>query len=261
MCPQRKAAIRKFAKARVKKQLAQVGFKKKYTDRFLKNLGEGDLSREVHFPDVPPYAYRKKISPSDLTTDFILRYHAYDRGSMFSAYGMDFDRLAKLDAKRAKTVVSAMFGSDDQRLQTVAFRVIERVPGTEFVDLIVDELLYGKPGNWGALIFKKNPKQTDRRLKAMVSLAKQKLSGWGFMHFWSVLVRGKCFKQVVVDQAIALLADTEKAKDDDKQAKALAKTLHDYLNAAMQNRRTEAVEKLSVKEYKGFFKKNPEKKK
>jgi hypothetical protein len=260
MCPKRKVAIKKFARARVRKQLARAGIEKKYADRFLENLADSDLSREVHFPDVPPYAYRKKIDPSDLTTEFILRYHAYDRGSMFTAYGMDFDRLSKLDAKRAKAEVAAMLGSDDQRLQTVAFRVIERVPGTEFVDLIVDELLYGKPGNWGALIMKKKPKQTDRRLKAMIKIAKEKFTGWGFMHFWSVLVRGECFKQVVVDEAIKLLAEAEKAAEDDKQAKALAGSLHDYLNAAMQHRRAKEVKQLSVKEYKGFFKKNPEKK-
>ena len=113
-------------RARIRRELVRNGVEQGQIDRYLADIPDSDLAFSLGFPPHAPYSHRKH-SPENLTTDFILRFHSYDRGAMFRDYGMRFEVLAELDAPRVSMIIPALYGSDDQQLRVVACRAIERI--------------------------------------------------------------------------------------------------------------------------------------
>ena len=167
-------------RAAVRRELVAAGVGKDCIDHYLSDIRDNDGWSSLRFPMYGPHSYQQR-SPENLTTDFILRFHRYDRGNMFRDYGMNFDVLAKLDPARVKTIIPTLYGSDDGQLKIVACRVIEQLPGTAFVGLIVAAIRDDCYAWWH--LVSKDEKDTSRRLTAMLNQAEHGVSVWGRMMF------------------------------------------------------------------------------
>jgi hypothetical protein len=88
---------------------------------------------------------------------------------------MGFDVLADLDPARVSHLIPQLFGSDDEQVHLVAYRAIERMPGTVFVDVVLRRILEDRWA-WMALKHPNDPQQTADRLGALVQLAEKTLS-------------------------------------------------------------------------------------
>ena len=281
----RKAEIVRIEKARIAEVLADAGVEKKWIDRYLAAVEPGALDTSLQFPPRPPY-YRsqgereKSAVPIDeeLTTDFLLRYHSYDRGAMFPAYAAGFNStvLRGLNAGRVKPIIASLLRSPDERLRWLAGRVIALVPGTEFVDLVLDDMMEEeRVSEWEVLADYDNPEQLPRRLAALIDEGAQRFTPWGVAAMWNALRRGECFEPVCIAEAIAALEIVErvpgvagpdlyreKANDDTPYRRLaasddrprIAYALQNYLAAARA--RTQGAEhpKLSAAEYRWWFK-------
>lgn len=231
-------------------------------------LGPRGLDLRPDFPLDLPFA-NDPLPGGTFTTDFILRYHAYDRGFMFVNYGMRFDSLANLDPARAGDLVRSLWNSDDPKLHLVAYRTVERVPGTAFAAFVADRMIQGdRPGDWRALVNERaqrkgQPDDGDARLGAMVAAAHSgRYSGWGIATFWRAMRRGECFEPVCIREAIARLAALEKSgplpgaqakpddrRDEDRFRPEMIDALRDYLDAAQAARKPRAASRPTADDY------------
>jgi hypothetical protein len=262
----RRKEIAYSERAAIRRELVAAGVGKEQIDHYLADIADNDEHYSLDFPTYGPYPYRER-NAENLTTDFILRFHRYDRGCMFRDYGMDFDQLAKLDPARLSTIIPALYDSDDRQLKIVACRAIERVPGTAFVELMLDDMEHDKYACWH--LVGKDDKETSRRLTALLDRAEHDLSPWGRLIFWGSLREAKCFHEVCMARAIERLEKIEeaekaraKAKEDKedraRQDKALAAALREYLAAAMAHRQPKPADSRTAAEYRQWFKAHPE---
>ena len=226
-----------YEQARITKDLQALGFDAKQIKTYLAHFEVRDFRSPFGFPAEPPSPWGNKEWEGDsLTTDFIYRYTSYDRGAMFPAYGMSWEVLAKLDPQKVKNVIEEMYASRDEQLRLVAYRAIERIPGTEFVDLIISRM-YDDPFAWQALVAEKDQAETDKRLGALIQKVMQEPEWYWTISLWGVLKRGQCFETVCLDKAVDLLEQEEKGKliRDKQEIESLKGSLRSYLNAALNH--------------------------
>ena len=235
---------------RLKAELTRASVEAPLIVSYLNAIKKGGLQGAMDFPP-SPYALATDASAVDLTTDFMVRYRAYDRGRMFSYYGMQFELLEKIDPARVALILPAMFGSDDEQLSLVAFRAIERMPGVHFIDLVLSAQLE-KPCSWYALEHPTDHAQTARRLRALLDAAQSGLTKYGRSALWRQLAQGGCFLRPCIDGAIATL---DSPKDADAEELGAIRA---YLEAAMKHRRPdEASATRSPAEYAAWFRAHP----
>jgi hypothetical protein len=249
-------------RARIRRELTKVGVAAAHVDKYLVAVTDQDFGRRLRFPPSVPYPYRE-YTPEDLTTGFILAFYNYDRGAMFQLYGMDFDALAKLDVARVKPLVAALYASDDARLRIVACRIIERVPGTAFVDLVLNDM-DDNIHTWSHLVGK-DDKDTEQRLTALLDSTQDGLSSWGRRVFWQNLRRGECYHDVCIRRAIDELEKIEAHlrdrpndnKDETGDMRRLSQVLELYLAGAMEHRENKPLDRKSAAQYRHWFKAHP----
>lgn len=200
--------------------LEAAGVEKKYVDSYLKaaKIDKGPLVFPVQLPD----AFNKKLEPEDFTTEFILFYHQYDRGSMFIWYGMGFESLKDLQAARVADAIPAMCGSKDERLSLVGFRAIQYAHGDEFVGTIVSEMMGKTPYAWRYLVVE-DKERTQKRLKALAELGKS------YDGFWMALENTRCFAPVLIDTAVSELKEVPNRKLEKYRLEWIQKALNSYL--------------------------------
>ena len=237
--------------------LQRAGVSKKHIDEYLKSIPDKALQTGVGFPvrAPSPWNYGKKKGDI-LTTDFILRYHCFDRGGMFPAYGMGFDQLASLNPDRLREIIPAMYASKHKKLSLVAHRAIERMPGTDFVGLLFKQARDGNKHALSALPVKDNTKETERRFKALLKHS-QKHSD-----YWRLLRLHEFFEKVAIEEAIALLEKPEKqsAEAEGTQVNTIDREkadLHAYLKAAMAIPGDRKTDDLTPAQYREWFQKYP----
>jgi len=114
-------------RARLRRELVRLGVSEADAEHFVANLEDNHLASGLPFPPEPPYAYRE-MDATDLTTDFILRFHSVGRGAMFRCYGMQWDALGKLQRERLGDILQQLKASDDSQLRLVAANAL----GEEF---------------------------------------------------------------------------------------------------------------------------------
>ncbi len=240
--------VEQTEKARLVRDLARAGVKEVFAAPYLERFGIPHNWLRLDFPP-RTLNFEKRTPPDQRTTEFILRCHAYDRGALFGAYGMEFDALADLDASRVDVLLRSLFGSDDDCVTRVARQAIERIPGTHFVDLVLRRM-DDDPWAWVALRHPKDADQTNARLNAFLDLAEKTESPYGLAAIWRKLGKTECFEKACVDRAIVGLRAKEAGAED-----VLIKAFHEYLQAAMAERRP--PEKLSAEGYRKWFASNP----
>jgi hypothetical protein len=260
---ERRGDLVKYNRARVREELGRAGIGKKHIDEYLATVPKGDLDGPPAFPFCAPYPFHERKSDAR-TTEFILHYHCFDRGEMFVSYGMQFEVLGTLDPERVKTIIPAMYGSVDRQLHLVAYRAIERMPGTAFVGFVLDELLDDDPHAWRCLVHPKDNSQTEQRLRELIQSGRTDLPEWRLAHLWYRLERGLCFEQVAIDEAISRLASLEEKgkpegarEEKQEDAARLREALHHYLAAAMRSREKDSEKQPSAAEYRSWFKTHP----
>lgn len=213
--------------------LRQAGVEKDLVEEYLASVPDTALETGCGFPLRAPDPWnRAELSGDVLTTDFILRYNCFDRGYMFPSYGMGFDKLAALKPDRLKDIIPAMLGSRDEKVSLVAHRAIERMPGTAFVDVLLDAARGGNRYALQALVVENSEKQTEQRYKALLEYSGAEPD------FWYVLSRNSCFEQAAVERALQLLEsgpDLSQYGDsrEDSLAKYQKQAVYAYLKAAM----------------------------
>jgi hypothetical protein len=229
--------------------LYSAGVEKKYVDSYLKAANIGDWP--LGFPVSTPYTFKLKLGPEDFTTDFILAYHQYDRGSMYIRYGMRFDSLKDLQAGRMTGIIPAMCGSKDWALSLVGFRAIEYAQGDEFIETILSEMMDSRPYAWRYLV-DRDKERTKRRLTALADAGK--IDG----QFWQTLARTQGFEQPFVDAAIAELKALPGRKLSEREELWVKKSLASYLESALRKRGGATTQpSMTPEEYEEFFKEHP----
>lgn len=233
---------------RLRALLHKVGVADDKADQYMKNLGDRYLDLELSFPPQAPRAYRKMIV-DDFTTDFILRYYHYDRGSIFSDTGMSFDKLSQLDAQRVGTIIASLYGSDDEQLRLVAIRAIERLPIPSFAELVLFDMIDDNESAWSYLTWPGKEEQNRQRLEQLISLSQSELTIHGQCSFWHAMLKGECFKPVCLSSAIRLLKKYEPQVDEPEPGTDLLATmLRDYLDAAVERKKPDE-RKATVEDY------------
>jgi hypothetical protein len=282
----RNREIAAFQRDWIRKTLTRAHVEKEYVDEYSKAAEKEDPRASLSFPPKTPWMYNYfqkegAKAGASLSTDFILRYHSYERGMMVPAYagGFSAEVLAGLDPKRVGPLIASLYQSDDERLRWLAHQAIGYMPGTEFVDLVLDDMVEeGHPGAWQILDHWKRPKETAPRLAAMVDLASNKYAPRGVQAMWRTLREGECFEPVCIEKAVAALEQAEKAipkkkpakesnnaPDDeedtataeDSEREQLVAVLHAYLAAAKTHREGVKPKELSADEYRQWFKAHP----
>jgi hypothetical protein len=268
----------------IRKTLTRAHVEKEYVDGYLKAAEKEDPRASLSFPPEPPWMYsylHEKPAGGVLSTDFILRYHSYHRGMMVPAYagGFSAEVFTGLDPKRVRPLIASLYHSDDERLRWLANQAIGYMPGTEFADLVLDDMIEeGHPGAWRILNNSERPKETAPRLTAMIDSASNKYAPWGVQAMWQVLREGECFEPLCIEKAVAALEQAEKATpkkkpvkkannapDDeedtatteDSEREGLVAVLHGYLAAAKTHREGVEPKELSADEYRQWFKAHP----
>ncbi len=224
-------AVERDMRRQVRRDLTALGMDGRTIGEY---LGAVEGSWSLGFPFAVPYLDRRKAGPAARTTHFIYQFHAYDRGAMYPGYGMDFDSLAALDPRRLESLIPAMLGSADRYLSLVAYRAVERIPGTALVPAVF-ERLDEDPSAWRMLKHPDKPSETDRRLQRMTALAPEVYTPWGYATFWDRLRVGECFEGRVIGAAEQALA-SKKIKGTDGEVKRIREAIRGYLKAAKQGR-------------------------
>ncbi len=281
----RRAEVAALYEAWERSVLVRAHVEKKYIDEYFHSLKEiGVLFPRSPLTFPPTVAgvdvyYRKERNESEqalfdsaLTTDFILRYHSPYRGMMLPAYAGEFSAevLTGLNPSRVRLPVVSMYNSDNERLRWLSQQAIGYMPGTNFVDLPLDDLMEnGKPRMWRILDHYRRPKETAGRLNAMIDLASERYNTMGKAMFWDTLRTGECFNSVCINRAITALAQAENANTTEKNSKdaeysdsdrvRLAKALRSYLDAAKAYRSPQKSAENAAADYKQWFNDHPEK--
>jgi hypothetical protein len=267
----RAADFKSIERVWIRTTLARAGVDARGIDAYLK-AAEGQIRGEVCFPPEAPWManyFHRTNGEIDqvLTTDFILRYHSYHRGMMVPAYAFGFspEVLAGLDFKRVKPLMTSLYSSDDERLEWLAKRAIGYIPGTEMVDLVLDDVMQGGHASaWRYLVEEQGTKEAATRLVALMNLAKKTETVWGWAAFWSQFREGRCFEPVCIERAVTELESLQspepKAGDSDgsdEDRANLIGALREYLDAAKRDREAAKPENTSAQSYRQWFDKHP----
>lgn len=263
---EREEQIAAVEKRRIRKLLRHAGVEQPRIEEYVAAIEEERrFSEDLEFPVSWPYWHGRDESKVDLTTDFIVSYHSYDRGAMFPAYVGGSSDFSRLNPERVKPIIAALWGSDDERLRRLASGVIKRVPGTVFVNLVLTDLESGRVYAWQSLENRASDQETAARLAAMIDLASKEYTPWGIAAMWSSLRRGECFHDVCIRKAIEALTQREtkaakKAQGQRAEEKHLAVerdevavALHQYLDAAMRSRKAAESSSRSAEDYRKWF--------
>jgi hypothetical protein len=264
--PELEEQIAAVEKRRIRKLLCHAGLEQRRIEEYLAAIGEERrFSDNLEFPVNWPY-WHDDESKVDLTTDFIVSFHSYDRGAMFPAYVGGSPDFCRLNPERITPIVAALWGSDDERLRLLASVVIERVPGTMFVSLVLTNLVEnGHVRAWQSLEKRDSDQETAARLAAMIDLASKEYTPWGVATMWSSLRRGECFHNACIRKAIETLAQhearaerkTQKQEGDGKpvavEQDEVAVALHQYLDAATRFRKPPEPSSRSAEDYRKWF--------
>ena len=237
--------------------LARAGVEKKYIQEYLKDAEDSAIRSSVDFPVLGPSFARKEHSSDWETTEFILASSLFHRGMMFVHYGMRFDHLRKLNAKRLADVVPALCNSLDQRLSLVGYRAIERLPGDIFVKFIFGNMLDKSPSQWRYLIDDKDARITADRLKALARVGKE-YGPFAESMFWSALTTSGCDEPALIEEAIASLREREAAKEKVQEKDFAAGSIRRFLDRNMQDRTDQDKDaRMTAAQYETWFKKHP----
>ncbi|MEN6457987.1 MAG: hypothetical protein ABFC63_03590 [Thermoguttaceae bacterium] len=265
----------------VRKTLARAGVEKQRVENYLATVAKAKLHVHLHYPHDAPtewsyFHYDYAGGAEILTTDFILRYHSYDRGAMLHTYAgaLDSSILAKIDSKRVKPWVVSLYHNDDERLRWLAKQVIGLTPGTPFVDCVLNDMtIDGHPQAWSVLSHYRCPKETAPRLAAMIDLAETGCQPWQLATMWRSLRSGYCFEPVCIEKAMVALEAMEQAAskmgrrgesqgeshDAGQPQEPLVGALREYLEAARSDREGARLPGLSAAEFRQWFKAHPAK--
>jgi hypothetical protein len=266
----------------VRATLAHAGVETEHIDRYMAAIQKTKLHGSLCFPQKPPTDWGffhprddeattlwRTNSSDILSTDFILRYHSYDRGAMLNAYAgtLDSGVLAKINPKQVKPWVASLYRNDDERLNWIARCIITRTRGQDFVDIVLDDMVEGEHWTaWRVLGEDVRSKEVTLRFAAMMDLAAKRYDGYSLDWFWQTLRKEECFHPVCIDRAIHLLdrlehpADGSSNTDDrpqDRIRERLIEALRGYLAAAKANRADTKSPAVSAVEYDRWFKEHP----
>jgi hypothetical protein len=258
----------------IRRTLACAGIAKEHTDKYIAAIQKSGLHGHLCFPYQPSTDWSffhedYRGGAEILSTDLILRYHCYDRNAMLHAYAGDLDSsiLANIFPKRVKNWVDSLYRNDDERLRWVAERIIAQSQGTDFVDLILTDMLEEeRPFAWRILDDDEKLQETGQRLCAMIDLAVKEYNGYWQAVFWGRMRSGHCFHPACIDKAVAALEELEKRggkradkdegpSDENHQGRVIA--LRDFLAAAQEDRRAAPAPKTTAAEYRRWFKDHP----
>jgi hypothetical protein len=265
----------------IRKTLADARVEPAQIDAYLGAVRHDSyLHASLTFPIEPPFLYNslsRKRDGAVLTTDFILHYYAYDRGAMLFEYAPDFnaDVLADLDLRRVKPLVASLYQSDSERLRWLAQQAIAYAPGTECLDIVLDDLVQnGHDWAWQVLAHGRRPKETAARVSALIDLGSKEYPIWWQPAIWRSLKRGECFEEACIDKALTALDHLEaldaktakhKAKKEDagptrEERLRLAAAIREYLAAARASREATSPPAMTAA-YRQWFQTHPAKKK
>jgi hypothetical protein len=268
-------------RAWIKKTLTDAGVGQADIDAYLKFARTGASSRAaMTFPIEPPFLWNALIRDRNggvLTTDFILHYYAYDRGEMLVTYSPDFSPavLADLDIRRVKPLVASVYQSDSERLRWLGQQAIGYTPGTDCVDIILDDLVErGHDWAWRVLVQSNSPEQSAARLAALIDLGAKNYTIWGQIAMWHALAKGKCFGATCIAKALAAIdqleapeakAATHKARADEagpllEERRQLESAIYEYLAAAKASREGATTALMTTEAYRQWFKSHSDKK-
>jgi hypothetical protein len=272
----------------IRKTLTRAAVENEYIDKYIDALKRANRHGFMGFPFVPSSDYEffrhRPLTAQALTTDFILRCQGYFQEIELGVCRKDskWALLPCLQPNRIKQYVAALYGDENEELRSYAQTIIGRVPGTAFVDLVLNDMgIEGHERAWKALDHPDCPKETAPRLAAMIDLASKRSGNYGAVQLWGLLRRGECFEQICIEKAMDTLEHAEKeekaastratAKDNDRKSPAefrleeenrirqkLIDTLHAYLAAAKASREEQPKRpSLSTAEYRRWFKEHP----
>ena len=188
----------------------------------------------------------------------------------------DAEVLADLDMRQVKPLVASLYQSDSERLRWLGQQAIGYVPGTECVDIVLDDLVEGgHDWAWRVLDHWRRPKETAARLAALVDLGSKRYTIWGQQAMWRALKRGECFEEPCIEKALAALgrlealqaktakhkAETNEAGPAREEGLELAPALREYLTAAKPSREGATPTVMSAAAYRQWFQAHPAKKK
>ena len=179
---------------------------------------------------------------------------------MYPAYGMALEQLTSLNPARLGEVIPAMYASKDERVSFVASRAIERMPGTEFVGLILTQARDGSKRALRDLLVRKDEKDTARRFKALLEYSQ------GHPGLWRLLRQNDFYENVAIEEAISLLERPEKQSLEAEYMPLNTRDreradLRAYLRAAMQFRGDTGPDDLIPERYREWFQEHPPAKK
>jgi hypothetical protein len=248
---------------RIRKLLDQAGVEEAQVETLLDSVKENSRYKpSLEFPPVTP-----DLRKVDITTDFILRYFAYNRGMMVPAYAPDFsaEMLAGLDPVRAKPYVAALYGCDDERLRWLASQAIGYSDSAEYSDIVLEDIMEnGRDWAWKVLDHHKSRETTGKKLAGMVEYGLKSYTTWGIDAMWRSLAEGKCFHPAVIEKAVAMAEELEskqkkgaKSKKgnaaDEEEPTAKRPAVYDYLDAAMAPKDTKPTSTRTAAEYRAWW--------
>lgn len=241
--------LEKIERQRILKLLEVAGLDKAKAKTLLDSGERPGRNETFEFPPPTP-----NFLKTDITTDFIVRYFAPDRGMMVPAYAPNFsaDILAGLDPERAKPYVAALYGCDDERLRWLACQAIAYGSSTQYSEILLEDVVeHGHVNAWGVLTHSKSPKLVQEKLSAMVEYGLKHYSEWGVDNMWNALRQGACFHPTVVERAIAFVEEREAngKGDDDNQNPAI----HRYLAAAIATVDAKPPSQRTAGEYRAWL--------
>ncbi len=274
----REQAVASHERTRISNTLKELGVEQNHIDAYRAAINGPDTFLDwSSFPPQLPFADFK--AKDTRTTHFILQYFAYDRGAMVADYAVEYRKLADLDPTRVSHLIQALYNDDDEQLRYAAIAAIMQIPGNDFVELVLDDILYkGRYDSWHYLTHPDDPKETARRLGAMIGQASKTLKPEALVCLWTSLRKAECFEPICIEKAMAALDQIEKsaaksdtakqngsrkaddggvASENDKR-EDIALALQDYLAAAKLHRELSKGQRLPIVELRQWFNDHPE---
>jgi len=262
----------------IRRTLADAGVEQAQIDAYLKAARRDNCHASIKFPIEPPFLWNSLSTERDgalLTTDFILHYYAYDRGGMLVEYSPNFSAavLADLDMRRVKPLVASLYRSDSERLRWLAQQAIAYVPGTDCVDIVLEDLVKERRDYaWRVLEYWQCPKETAARLEALIDLGAKEYTVWGQEAMWQALKQGKCFEPICIQKALTALerletkkavrkAENNGAGPGQENESVLAVAIREYLAAAKAHRKGTSPTVITAADYRQWFRTYPAKNK
>ncbi|HUO07795.1 MAG TPA: hypothetical protein VM008_05820 [Phycisphaerae bacterium] len=249
-----------FLQATWTRELRNAGVAQDQIDKYLARMQGQSDNIPLSFP-IPSPASLTHLIGENLTTDFILRSHEFDRGGMYFVYGAtnaggvvsagtDFGTL---EAARLGLVIPAMYCGQNENLHAIAAQAIAEMHDDRYVPLVADAIAAGKLDAWYPLL---SPRElADQHFRALAAAGTQESTSFKPITFWSQMTKAECFENSCIAAAIESLQRAEADRSDD--AEDMRFVLRNYLDAARAKRAPVVHAVTSAKEYRIFFDKNP----